>query len=397
MRRLRNALIVTLGLAGGLAGPAAAQFGAAGPPAVGVVRVERQPVTETSEFVGRIQATDRVNLVARVTAFLEEIHFTEGAEVKKGALLYRLEQPPFQADLQAKAATVQQMQAQLQNAEITLHRAETLLHTPAGQQSTVDDARANELSYQAQMMQAQANLRVSQINLGYTEIRAPIDGKIGRTAVTIGNVVSPSSGTLTTIVSQDPMYVVFPVSVREAIDLRQRYRDKGGLDAVLIRVRLPDGRLYGQAGKVDFIDNTISANTDTIILRGVIANPLLAAQKGASVVAARELTDGEFVSVLLEGINPVEALTVPRAAVLSDQTGDYVYVVGAGNKIEQRRVQLGQSSPTTAVVMSGLSPGEMVVLEGLQRARPGLVVAPGPASPPPNAHAAAGGAGAKQD
>ena len=397
MRRLRNALIVMLGLAGGLAGPAAAQFGGAGPPAVGVVRVECQPVTETSEFVGRIQATDRVNLVARVTAFLEEIHFTEGAEVKKGALLYRLEQPPFQADLQAKAATVQQMQAQWQNAEITLHRAETLLHTPAGQQSTVDDARANELSYQAQMMQAQANLRVSQINLGYTEIRAPIDGKIGRTAVTIGNVVSPSSGTLTTIVSQDPMYVVFPVSVREAIDLRRRYRDKGGLDAVLIRVRLPDGRLYEQAGKVDFIDNTISANTDTIILRGVIANPLLAAEKEASVVAARELTDGEFVSVLLEGINPVEALTVPRAAVLSDQTGDYVYVVGAGNKIEQRRVQLGQSSPTTAVVMSGLSPGEMVVLEGLQRARPGLVVAPGPASPPPNAHAAAGGAGAKQD
>jgi len=393
MRRLRNALIVMLGLAG----PAAAQFGGAGPPAVGVVRVERQPVTETSEFVGRIQATDRVNLVARVTAFLEEIHFTEGAEVKKGALLYRLEQPPFQADLQAKAATVQQMQAQWQNAEITLHRAETLLHTPAGQQSTVDDARANQLSYQAQMMQAEANLRVSQINLGYTEIRAPIDGKIGRTAVTIGNVVSPSSGTLTTIVSQDPMYVVFPVSVREAIDLRRRYRDKGGLDAVLIRVRLPDGRLYEQAGKVDFIDNTISANTDTIILRGVIANPLLAAEKGASVAAARELTDGEFVSVLLEGINPVEALTVPRAAVLSDRTGDYVYVVGAGNKIEQRRVRLGQSSPTMAVVMSGLSPGEMVVLEGLQRARPGLVVAPGPASPPPNTHAAAGGAGTKQD
>ena len=397
MRRLRNALIVMLGLAGGLAGPAAAQFGGAGPPAVGVVRVERQPVTETSEFVGRIQATDRVNLVARVTAFLEEIHFTEGAEVKKGALLYRLEQPPFQADLQAKAATVQQMQAQWQNAEITLHRAETLLHTPAGQQSTVDDARANQLSYQAQMMQAEANLRVSQINLGYTEIRAPIDGKIGRTAVTIGNVVSPSSGTLTAIVGQDPMYVVFPVSVREAIDLRRRYHDKGGLDAVLIRVRLPDGRLYEQAGKVDFIDNTISANTDTIILRGVIANPLLAAEKGASVAAGRELTDGEFVSVLLEGINPVEALTVPRAAVLSDQTGDYVYVVGAGNKIEQRRVQLGQSSPTMAVVMSGLSPGEMVVLEGLQRARPGLVVAPGPASPPPNAHAAAGGAGTKQD
>lgn len=377
-----------------LAGPAKAQFGG-GPPAVGVVRVERQAVTQTNEFVGRIQATDRVNLVARVTAFLEEMHFIEGSEVKKGQLLYRLEQPPFQADVQAKGATVAQMQAQLQNAEINLRRAEALLHTPAGQQSTLDDARANQLSYQAQMMQAQANLRASQINLGYTEITAPIDGKIGRTAVTIGNVVSPSSGTLTTLVSQDPMYVVFPVSAREALDLRHRYREKGGLNAVRIRVRLPDGRLYDQAGSLNFVDNTISANTDTLIWRGVIPNPPLPGAGNTNI--DRELADGEFVSVLLEGVAPIEALTVPRAAVLSDQSGEYVYVVGAGNKVEQRRIQLGQSTPTMAVAMSGLNAGEMVVLDGLQRVRPGIVVQPGPASPPPAAHAAADGTGAKQD
>ncbi len=373
-----------------LATPALAQHGPGGPPAVGVVRVERAPVTETSEFIGRVQAPERVNLVARVTAYVEKIPFIEGAEVNRGDLLYGLEKPPFVADIQAKAALVSQAQAQYDNAEITLRRAEALLHTPAGQQSNVDTARANELSTKAQLMQAQANLRLSQINLDYTDIRAPIAGKIGRTAVTVGNVVGPGSGTLAVIVSQDPMYVVFPVSVRTALELRQRYADKGGLAAVLIRLRLPDGRIYGQSGKIDFIDNSITQSTDTIALRGVVPNPLLPGA-GPANASGRELTDGEFVGVVLEGVQPVEALTVPRAAVLADQAGDYVFVVDAANKAEQRRIALGQSTPSTAVVMSGLKEGEMVVLEGLQRVRAGQPVSPGPAAPPPSATTAGKG------
>jgi membrane fusion protein (multidrug efflux system) len=353
------------------------------PPQVGVVRVVKKPMRETSEFVGRIQATDRVNLVARVTAFLEEIDFKEGAEVHKGDLLYRLEQPPFEADVAAKAAQVAQYQAQLQNAQITRKRAELLLHTPAGQQSTLDDARANELALQAELMQAEANLRLSKINLGYTEIRAPIDGKIGRTNVTVGNVVSPSSGTLATIVSQDPMYVLFPVSLREVLDLRQRYADQGGLERVVLRLRLPDGRIYGESGHLDFVDNTVSQNTDTLLLRGVVPNPPLGGEKGGRQMVSRELTDGEFVTVILEGVQPVEALTVPRAAVLTDMAGDYVYVVGPGNRIEQRRIVLGQTTPADAVVLKGLNEGELIVLEGLQKVRPGQVVTPGPATPPP--------------
>ncbi len=370
--------------------PAQAQHGPGGPQPVGVVRVERAPVTETSEFIGRVQAPERVNLVARVTAYVEKIPFIEGAEVNRGDLLYGLEKPPFVADIQAKAALVSQAQAQYDNAEITLRRAEALLHTPAGQQSNVDTARANELSTKAQLMQAQANLRLSQINLDYTDIRAPIAGKIGRTAVTVGNVVGPGSGTLASIVSQDPMYVVFPVSVRTALELRQHYAAKGGLAAMLIRLRLPDGRIYGQSGKIDFIDNSITQSTDTIALRGVIPNPLLPGA-GPANATARELTDGEFVGVILEGVQPVEALTVPRAAVLADQAGDYVFVVDAQNKAEQRRIALGQSTPSMAVVMSGLKEGEMVVLEGLQRVRPGQSVLPGPATPAPSASAAGRG------
>jgi membrane fusion protein (multidrug efflux system) len=214
--------------------PVVAQQAPPRPPAVGVAKAQLQPMTPSTEFTGRIQAIDRVNLVARVTAFLDKRFFTEGLEVKKGDLLYRLEQGPFQADLQAKQATIAQFNAQLQNAAITLTRQRTLLSSPAGQQAAVDLAQANQQALQAQVLGAQAQLRESQINLDYTEIRAPVDGKIGRTAVTPGNVVTPNSGTLTTIVSQDPMYVVFPVSVRAALDLTQRYAASGGFAAAVL-------------------------------------------------------------------------------------------------------------------------------------------------------------------
>ena len=238
-----------------------------------------------------------------------------------------------------------------------LERAQTLLNTPAGQQSNVDVAKANQGALQGQLLAAQANLRTSQINLGYTEIKAPIDGKIGRTAITPGNVVSPGNGTLATIVGQDPMYVVFPISVRTALELRQRYIDKGGFDAVQIKIVLPDGRTYGQIGKLNFVDNTIAANTDTIVLRGTIPNPHIQGQLGGDGV--RELADGEFIQVLLEGVQPVELVTIPRAAVLTDQQGDYVYVVGPDNKATRANVKLGNATaactattPNTAPMMS---------------------------------------------
>ena len=359
---------------------ARAQAGASGPPAVGVVEARRQPITQTNEFNGRIEAINRVNVVARVTAFLDKQLFTEGAEVKTGDLLYQLEKGPFEADVAAKQAQVAQLEATLVNARLTTERARTLLGGPAGLQSNYDAALANQRSLEAQVQGAQAQLQSSQINLGYTDIRSPIDGRTGRTAITLGNVVSPSSGTLTTIVSQDPMYVSFPVSFREALELRQKYATRGGFNAVVIRIRLPDGRLYSREGKLDFVNNTIAANTDTITLRGEIANPLLFDQTQTR-STARELYDGEFVSVLLEGVQPIEILAVPRAAVLSDQQGDYVYVVGADNKAEQRRVQLGQSTSTIAAVISGISEGDHVIVEGLQRVRPGQPVSPGPASP----------------
>jgi membrane fusion protein, multidrug efflux system len=377
--RMPISLLTVATIALGATAVARAQPAPAAPPAVGVVETTKRPVTETSEFLGRIEAPNRVSVVARVTAFLDKRLFNEGAEVKTGELLYQLERGPFEADLASKQATVEQLQATLVNAKLTADRARTLLGGPAGQQSTYDAAIANQRSFEAQVQAAQAQVQLSQINLDYTEIHSPIDGKIGRTAVTEGNVVNPSSGTLTTIVSQDPMYVTFPVPVRESLELRERYVTKGGFKAVVIKVRLPDGRLYGQTGELNFVNNTIAQNTDTITLRGTIPNPGLydPSTTGGTV---RELTDGEFVTVMLEGVQPIEVLAIPRSAVLSDQQGDYVFTVGADNKAEQRRIQLGQSTSTVAAVVSGLALGDKVIVEGLQKVRPGQPVAPGPAS-----------------
>jgi membrane fusion protein (multidrug efflux system) len=355
----------------------------AGPPSVGVVRAQQTAITETSEFIGRIQAVERVALTARVTAFLDQRLFTEGTEVNQGDLLYRLERPPFEAAVQQQEAAVADASSRLANANIQLARAQSLLATPAGQRSNVDDAIANQRSLAAQVQSAGAQLRVAQINLAYTEIRAPVAGKISRTAITVGNVVSPSSGQLASIVSQDPMYVLFPVASRSLTELQKRYADKGGMAAVVVKLRLPDGSTYNHPGTIDYVEPSVSATTDTILVRARIANPARGHPVAGQPVD-RPLVDGAFVSVLVEGIEPIMALGIPRKAVLSDQQGDYVYVVGADNKVEQRRIQLGQSTPTIATVAGGLKDGEMVISDGVQRVRPGIVVSPGPASPPPS-------------
>jgi membrane fusion protein (multidrug efflux system) len=372
-------LVLAVGLV--LAGTSDAQV-PGGPPSVGIVRAQQTAITETSEFIGRVQAVDRVAVTARVTAYLEQRLFTEGAEVKQGDLLYRLERAPFEAAVQQQEAAVAEASAKLANANIQLSRAQSLLATPAGQRSNVDDAIANQRSFAAQVLSAQAQLRQAQINLEYTEIRAPVAGKISRTSITIGNVVSPSSGSLATIVSQDPMYVVFPISSRVQSELQRRYADKGGMNAVVVKLRLPDGSTYDQDGKIDYVEPTVAATTDTILMRARIANPVRRAADGNGPVE-RTLVDGAFVSVRVEGVEPVTALGIPRRAVLSDQQGDYVYTVGAGNKVEQRRIQLGQSTPMTAIVANGLKEGEMIVVDGIQRVRPGVEVSPGPASQPP--------------
>lgn len=353
--------------------PAGAQSPAAAPPAVGVVTAKIEPVYETSQYVGRILAERIVRLVARVTGFLERRLFQQGSDVTKGQLLYVIEQPPYRAAVAQRQAEVAQAEAQLSNAITNLNRGLQLLHTPAGQQSTVDNDRAIQLSDAAQLASARAQLETANINLGYTEIRAPIGGRIGITNISVGNVVGPSSGTLATIVSQDPMYVAFELPVVDALRLNDRYRPEGGLAALAIHIVLPDGKPYAYTGKVEFMSNAVSSSTDTILVRGTIANPPVTSH-AAQGVSNRELTDGEFVTVILRGLKPEQAVVVPRQAVLDDQLGTYVLVVDANSVVERRPVTLGQTTPATAVIASGLSAGERIITEGIQRVRPGLKV-----------------------
>ena len=368
----------TMALAGVvLATSAMAQPIPSGPPPVGVIKVERRPMTDTHEFNGRIQAIDSVNIVARVTAFLDKQLFTEGTDVKKGDLLYVLERAPYQAAVDVQKAAIAQAQAQFDNGQIELWRKQQLVEKNSGTQQAVDAALATQRTEAAQLKAAHAQAEMAQINLDYTEVRSPIDGRIGRSSVTIGNVVSLASGTLTTVVSQDPMYVTFPVSTRRAIELREEYSKNGAFDAVKIRVRLPDGRIYGQTGRVDFINNAIAQDTDTVIIRGVIPNPVLGSQTAGG-VSLRELIADEFVTVLLESVQPKQVIAVPRAAILSDQEGSYVYVVDDQNIARQRRVRLGQLTPETAGIAEGLKEGEQIIIEGVQRARPNAPVTPAP-------------------
>ncbi len=371
-------LLLLLGVA-----PAAAQPRPQGPPAVGVLTAERKPVTESTEFVGRIEAVNRVDLRARVTGFLEARLFQEGQEVKAGEVLFRIERPPFEAQVEQAQANLASARATLENARVALARARELRSTGAGTQVALDNAQAQERTAAAGVLGAQAQVRVAEINLGYTQIVAPIDGKIGRASLTPGNVVSPTlSDPLATIVSQDPMRVAFTISARTAEELRTRYEGRGGTAAVVVRVRLSDGTLYPLPGRIEFVDTQIDRNTDTLLVRALIPNPLREGTE-AGQIGNRVLIDGQFVSVAVEGAEPVQAIVIPRAAVLQDQGGSFVFVLGAENRAERRNVALGRSSGEAAVVERGLQGGETVIVEGLQRVRPGQPVNPGPAAPPP--------------
>lgn len=364
------------------ASPADAQFGPQGPPAVGVLVAERRPVTEMSEFVGRVEATERVNIRARVTGFLQERLFREGGDVAEGDVLFRLERAPFEAQLEQAEANLAAANANLENARVALARARELRQTGAGTQVALDNAQALERTTSANVLAAQAAVRVARISLGYTEISAPIAGQIGRATLAVGNVVGPDTGNLATIVSQDPMRVAFAVSQRTALELRNRFEGRGGPDAVRVRIRTADGRAYSETGRVDFVDNQIDRNTDTILVRALIANPIRRASDSSTPVTPRELVDGQFVTVYLEGAEPVLSITLPRAAVLQDQQGSFVFIVGEGNVAQRRNVTLGRSSGVTAVIEAGLEGGETVVVEGLQRVRPGQPVNPAAVAPP---------------
>jgi membrane fusion protein (multidrug efflux system) len=344
-----------------------AQGGEPAAVAVGTVYAERKPIAKTADFVGRIEAINRVEIRARVKGYLEAVLFKEGDLVKEGQPLYRIEKGLFEAAVEQESGALERAKAALTLAELQRKRAEDLLAKSSGTVVARDQAVAEVDQAKGAVMTAEANLRTAQINLGYTDITAPITGKIGRTSLTKGNVVGPESGPLATIVSQDPMYVTFPVSQREFLKAQE---GKGERDpkSIKVRIRFSDGSVYDQLGVVNFIDVTVDRTTDTVTARATIPNP-----KGV-------LIDGQLVRVLLEGGEPKEEVVIPQSALIADQQGVYVFVVEDG-KAAVKRLKLGGETGTDVVVEDGLSAGAQVIVEGLQGVRAGIAVRASPLPP----------------
>jgi membrane fusion protein (multidrug efflux system) len=336
------------------------------PPAVIVAKAERQPVTQAAEFVGRIEAIDKVEIRARVTGFLEGRHFREGQDVKAGDPLFTIERVQFEAEVAVKAAKVASAQAQLVFAEFQVDRARELVKTNATPRQTLDQRVAEQGVAAASVQGAQADLRQALVSLNYTEIKSPLDGRIGRSTPSRGDVVGPDSGVMTVVVRQDPINVTFPVSQRQLLEIRKRYPGQDA-SAVKVKLRLSDGSTYAHIGRIDFVDVQTDKATDTALVQAQVPNP------------DRILSDGQFVGVTVEGEEPTQAVVIPQAAVQMDQAGAFVLAVGPDNKVEQRRIKLGRGPAGQSVVESGLDPGTMVIVEGAQRARPGSPVSPRPA------------------
>ncbi len=332
-------------------------------PAVGVRPAALRGVSQSFEFVGRIKATDKVEVRARVEGFLEKALFREGQDVKAGDLLYQIEKVQFQAQVDQAKANIASAEAETTNAELQYRRALGLSKQQYSPQSTVDREKAALDSSQAKVLQTKAALTQAEVNLDYTDIRSPIDGRIGRTAYTVGNLVNPASGVLATIVSQDPIYVLFPVSVRDLEIIREaRRKEDGGLAKIDIRIRLSNGRDYPQRGVWNLTDPQVDQLTDTLIMRATIPNP------------DRELIDGQFVTAVIQERKEEPRLVVPQAALQIDQSGYYVLVVDEQHKVEQHRIQTGPNQDTDVVITSGLHEGDNVIVEGIQKVRPGQVV-----------------------
>jgi membrane fusion protein, multidrug efflux system len=359
---MRTAFCAAL-LVGGLVLPASAQQQPTEVP-VGVVKAERKPIADALDFVGRVEAINRVEIKARVTGFLEQVLFKEGDAVKEGAPLYRIEQGLFEAAVEQAQGALERSKAAKALSEIQLQRAQDLVDKNAGTVVARDQAKAADQQAAGAIMTDEANLTTAKINLGYTEINAPIAGKIGKTNVTKGNVVNPQSGTLTTIVSQDPMYVSFPVSQRDFLRARET-GDKVDITGINVRLRFADNTVYDQIGRINFVDVSVDRATDTVLVRATFPNP-----DGA-------LIDGQLVRVTAEAGTPTEKVVVPQAALISDQEGIYVFVVEDG-KAAIKRLKISGETGADAIVEHGLSGGELVIVQGLQGVRPGAPVRAAP-------------------
>lgn len=376
----------------------AGQQGDKPPPAVVVAAVETKTVDKSSRFIGNIQAIQSVDLKARVEGFLEKVAFDQGSMVDRGQVLYRIEQDQYKADLaqaqgqlaaakaesQAAAAELEDKQADFQRQATLVKKGDTSQTAFDRAKAARDEAKAQVQKAKASEQQAQAAVDNAQINLGYTTIKSPIAGRIGATAVTEGNLVNASTGTLATVAQLDPIRAVFSVPSAELVRLQKKLgantTSAEARQAFVPKLVLPDGTQYDKNGKISFADNKVDAATGTVAIYADFPN------------SSGVLLPGQFITVLVHDVDKQRLPVVPAAAVQRTRSGAQVYLVDGSDRVQARTVKLGPRVGDGYGVTSGLAAGELVIVSGLQKVKPGMTVAPsGGSNAAPSG--ASGGAG----
>lgn len=336
--------------------PAAAP---AAPPVSVAMAIERD-VSRTEEFSGRLEPVERVEIRPRVTGFITAVNFEPGSEVKKGAVLFVIDPRPYQAEAERAGAAAKQAQARADLARVELARAERLLADKAIAQREFDERASSLKELDAAARAARAQEEAARLNLSYTRVIAPIDGRVSKAEITVGNLVD-ASAVLTSVVSLDRIYASFDGGEDTYLRVgaaRQRSHP------VAVKVGLANEEGFPHEGKLEFVDNQLDSRTGSVRMRALLPN------------RDRSLAPGLFARVQLGGGGTARAVLVSERAVSTDQSRKFVYVIGADNKAQYRPVTLGPVVDGLRVVREGLRPGERIVVNGLQRVRPGAPVAP---------------------
>ncbi|BFI97478.1 MAG: multidrug efflux RND transporter periplasmic adaptor subunit MexE [Rhodanobacter sp.] len=333
-------------------------------PEVTVARALLRPVSNSADFTGRVQAVDSVELRPRVGGYVESVAFTEGALVHKGDVLFRIDPRPFQAEVDRLTAARTQAFAEKALAEANALRARRLLDQRAISQQDADSQATAAQSASAALAAADAALAAAKLNLGYTEVRSPIDGRVSNVRITPGNLVG-SGDVLTSVVSVNPVYVYFDVDEHTWLQLdhlRAKAARDGGTAHIKAAMELADESGYPHAGRIDFVDNQLHTDSGTMRLRAVFDN------------TDKLFTPGLYARIRLQSGKPQPRLLVDDRAVGTDLGNQFVYVVDAEHKVQYRKVSTGALFDGLRVIDSGLQPGDTVVVNGLQRVRPGAEV-----------------------